>query len=73
MKYAGWLMWAFLLVVVPLIVPVSVNAETGQELTLEKVKAALPELEKLAEKTMKDSGIPGMAIAVVGVNRENNK
>ena len=65
MKYAGWLVWAFFLVVVPLTIPVSVNAETGQELTLEKVKAALPELEKIVEKTLKDSGIPGMAIAIV--------
>jgi CubicO group peptidase (beta-lactamase class C family) len=65
MRYAGGFVLAFFLTVVPLTVPVSVNAEAGQELTLEKVKAALPELEKLAEKALKDSGIPGMAIAVV--------
>ena len=65
MRYAGWLVLVLILAVVPMSVPVSVNAETGQELTLEKVKAALPELEKLAEKALKDSGIPGMAIAVV--------
>jgi CubicO group peptidase (beta-lactamase class C family) len=42
-----------------------VRAQAAPELTLEKVKAALPELEKLAEKALKDTGIPGMAIAVV--------
>ena len=65
MRYAGWLVWVSFLVVVSLTVPVCVNAEAGQELTLEKVKAALPELERLAEKALKDSGIPGLAIAVV--------
>lgn len=35
------------------------------EVTAEKVKAALPELEKLAEQTLKKTGIPGLAIAVV--------
>jgi CubicO group peptidase (beta-lactamase class C family) len=65
MRYAGGFVLAFFLTVVSLTVPVSVNAEAGQELTLEKVKAALPELEKLAEKALRDSGIPGMAIAVV--------
>jgi CubicO group peptidase (beta-lactamase class C family) len=65
MRYAGWLVRVFFLAVVPLIVPVSLNADSGQELTLGKVKATLPELEKLTEKALKDSGIPGMAIAVV--------
>ena len=65
MRYAGRLLSALLLVFVLLAVPVSVNAEIGQELILGKVKAALPELEKLAEKALKDSGIPGLAIAVV--------
>lgn len=65
MRYAGWLALVLILSVVPLVFPEAVNAETGRELTLEKVKAALPELEKLAEKALKDSGIPGMAIAVV--------
>ncbi len=65
MRYAGWLLLVFILAVVPLIFPEAVYAETRQELTQEKVKAALPELEKIVEKAMKDSGIPGMAIAVV--------
>ena len=65
MRYSGWLGWAFSLAIVPLAVPVHVRAQAAQELTLEKVKAALPELEKLAEKGLKDTGIPGMAIAVV--------
>ena len=65
MRYGGWLGWAFSLAIVPLAVPLPVSAQTVRELTLEKVKAALPELEKLAEKALKDTGIPGMAIAVV--------
>lgn len=37
----------------------------AQDITPEKVRAALPRLEKLAEQTLKKTGVPGMAIAVV--------
>ena len=33
--------------------------------TREQVKAALPKLEQLAKETLKKTGVPGMAIAVV--------
>src|SRR5438309_1298098 len=33
--------------------------------TREQVEAALPKLEQLAKETLKKTGIPGMAIAVV--------
>jgi CubicO group peptidase (beta-lactamase class C family) len=35
------------------------------EVTAERVKAALPKLEQLAEETLKKTGVPGLAIAVV--------
>ena len=35
------------------------------QLTLEQVKAATTELEKLTESEMRTTGIPGIAIAVV--------
>src|SRR5262249_49192648 len=35
------------------------------EVTPQKVKAALPELEKLVEQTLKQTGVPGMSVAVV--------
>ncbi len=41
------------------------QAAERPEVTEEKVQAALPELEKLAEQAMQKTGIPGMAIAVV--------
>ena len=64
-KRPGWFMLACLLAIGPLAIPVSVNAGTGQEMTMERVRAALPGLEKLAENALKDPGIPGIAIAVV--------
>jgi CubicO group peptidase (beta-lactamase class C family) len=39
--------------------------EAASEGSAEKVVAALPELEKLVTQIMKQSGVPGMAIAVV--------
>jgi CubicO group peptidase (beta-lactamase class C family) len=53
-----------LLVALAFMALVAQAAETP-EVTQEKVKAALPELEKLAEQAMEKTGIPGMAIAVV--------
>lgn len=41
----------------------------AQEATAEKIKAALPELEKLAAKTMEKTGVPGMAIVIVHRDR----
>ena len=41
------------------------RAAPAGEATLEKVKAALPALDRLAEETLKSTGIPGLAIAVV--------
>jgi CubicO group peptidase (beta-lactamase class C family) len=38
---------------------------SASEATLRKVQAALPELEKLAEQALKQTGVPGMAVAVV--------
>ncbi|MGE0529132.1 MAG: serine hydrolase [Bdellovibrionales bacterium] len=35
------------------------------DLTAQKVKSALPELEKLANQTLKKTGVPGMAVAIV--------
>ena len=37
----------------------------GGQTTLERVKAATTELEKLTENEMRETGIPGIAIAVV--------
>ncbi|MCE9534311.1 MAG: serine hydrolase [Planctomycetes bacterium] len=51
-----------LLVVIPL--PVQ-----AADVTAEKVETALKELEKLAEQTLKTTGVPGMAIAVVHQDR----
>ena len=39
--------------------------ELGGQTTLERVKAATTELEKLTENEMRETGIPGIAIAVV--------
>jgi CubicO group peptidase (beta-lactamase class C family) len=45
--------------------PVGQAAKTAPEVTLEKVKAALTELEKIAQQTVARNGVPGLAIAVV--------
>lgn len=41
------------------------QAESAPEVTAERVKAALPEIEKLAGQTLQKTGVPGMAIVVV--------
>src|SRR5262245_15881920 len=41
------------------------QAAPAAEVTPQKVKAALPGLEKLAEQTLNKTGVPGMAVAVV--------
>jgi CubicO group peptidase (beta-lactamase class C family) len=47
--------------------PISVPPTPG--ITLDKVKAALPELEKLTNDLLKKTGVPGLAIAVVHQNQ----
>jgi CubicO group peptidase (beta-lactamase class C family) len=61
MRAAGWGCSAAILVLVTLACPTA--PATG--VTDDKVKAALPELERLARRTLKATGVPGMAIAVV--------
>src|SRR4051794_10203113 len=56
---------AALLVLVPLAIP----AAPAADVTAQKVKAALPELEKLAEQSLKKTGVPGLAVAVVYKDR----
>jgi CubicO group peptidase (beta-lactamase class C family) len=41
------------------------RAALAGEVTPQGVKAALPELDKLAEQTLKKTGVPGMAVVVV--------
>ena len=41
------------------------NAQSGERVTPEQLAKALPELEKIAEQTLKKSGVPGMAIVVI--------
>jgi Beta-lactamase class C and other penicillin binding proteins len=45
--------------------PLAARAGPVPAVTPEKVKAALPGLEKLADQTLKKTGVPGMAVAVV--------
>lgn len=40
-------------------------AQVEPAMTDQKVRTALPQLEKLAAQTLKKTGVPGMAIAVV--------
>jgi CubicO group peptidase (beta-lactamase class C family) len=47
------------------LVTLPVQAVQAAELTPQKVKAALPKLDKLAEQTLKKTGVPGMSVAVV--------
>jgi CubicO group peptidase (beta-lactamase class C family) len=65
MNPAGWLPAAALFSAVFL----SAQTAPSPEVTEEKVKTALPELEKLAGQTLKKTGVPGMAIAVVYKDR----
>jgi CubicO group peptidase (beta-lactamase class C family) len=65
MKVVGWHLAAAFLFLVTLPVP----AVPSQHVTGEKVQAALVELERLAGQTLKRTGVPGMAIAVVHKDR----
>jgi CubicO group peptidase (beta-lactamase class C family) len=65
MKCISWRTSVFLQVFLTLLTPLALRAATGPELTPEKIRAALPEMEKLAIKAVKDSGVPGLAVAVV--------
>jgi len=47
------------------LLPLAVQAGPAPVATPEKVKGALAELEKFADQTLKKTGVPGMAIAVV--------
>jgi CubicO group peptidase (beta-lactamase class C family) len=60
MNLVGQTRLAALLALVTLMVPVA-----SAQVNVQDVKAALPELQNLAEKTLQKSGVPGMAIAVV--------
>jgi CubicO group peptidase (beta-lactamase class C family) len=61
MKPAGWRLWALLLFLDTL----AVQAASAADVTPQSVKAVLPELDRLVEQTLKTTGVPGMAIAVV--------
>jgi CubicO group peptidase (beta-lactamase class C family) len=47
----------------------AIPAVPAAEVTPQKVKAALPELEKLAQQILKKTGVPGLAVAVVYKDR----
>jgi CubicO group peptidase (beta-lactamase class C family) len=61
MNSVGWRCSAALLFLVAL----TVQEAPAAEVTSQKVETALPKLEKLAEQTLKKTGVPGMSIAVV--------
>jgi CubicO group peptidase (beta-lactamase class C family) len=65
MNSIGWYPSAALLFLVTL----AVQAAPAAEETPQKVKAALPKLDKLAEQTLKKTGVPGMSVAVVYKDR----
>lgn len=46
-----------------------VHAQTGADVTPGKVQAALAELDKQAARTLQQTGVPGMAVAVVYKDR----
>ncbi|MGE3804073.1 MAG: serine hydrolase, partial [Gemmataceae bacterium] len=48
-----------------LVAPVLARAQEGSTVTAEKVKAALPKLEKLAKEMLEKTGAPGLSLAVV--------
>jgi CubicO group peptidase (beta-lactamase class C family) len=60
MNSTGRYPWAALLCLLTLPVPAP-----AADVTPQSVKAALPELDKLAEQTLKKTGVPGLALAVV--------
>jgi CubicO group peptidase (beta-lactamase class C family) len=49
---------------------VAVQTAPAADVTPERVKAILPELAKFVEQTLKKTGVPGMAIAVVCKHQE---
>src|SRR5262249_2389825 len=61
MNFVAWGCSAALLVLATL----AVQPVPAPGVSDDKVKAALPELERLAQQTLKKTGVPGMAIAVV--------
>lgn len=61
MNSAVWRAAAALLFLLPL----AAQAGPPPAVTPEKVKATLPELDRLADQTLKRTGLPGVAIAVV--------
>jgi CubicO group peptidase (beta-lactamase class C family) len=65
MNKLWWRPWAVLLVFASLFVPATAQSGMGSELTPERVKAALTQLDNLAQQSLKTTGVPGLAIAVV--------
>ena len=61
MEPVGWRLWALLLFLVTL----AVQAAPATEVTPQSVRMVLPELDRLAEQTLKKTGVPGMAMAIV--------
>src|SRR5437870_12376577 len=61
MNRVAWCALAALL----LLLPLRALGRTAPEATPQKVQAALTELERLGGETLKRTGIPGMAMAVV--------
>ena len=61
MKPVGWRLSEVLLFLVTL----AVQAAPAADVTPQSVKLVLPELDRLVEQTLKKTGVPGMAIAVV--------
>jgi CubicO group peptidase (beta-lactamase class C family) len=53
------------LAVIFCLIPLTVMAAKSPEVKQKKVEAVLPQLTKLAEQTLKQTGVPGMAIVVV--------
>ncbi|MEJ2092537.1 MAG: serine hydrolase [Syntrophobacterales bacterium] len=61
MKAVRWRVVAAVLCLFPL----TMQAASASEVTQAKVEAVFPKLTKLAEQTLKQTGVPGMAIVVV--------
>jgi CubicO group peptidase (beta-lactamase class C family) len=52
-----------------ILLPLPAQARPAPLVTPDKVKSALPQLEKLAEQTLKKTGVPGLSVAVVHRDR----
>ncbi len=76
MNFVSWRLWAAPLLLSLLagtaqaqpelkVIPPVVKVAQAEPAVTDQIKAALPQLEKLAEDTLKKTGVPGMAIAVV--------